>query len=338
MASATVFGASFAAVGRRLAPWRPRGRLPVSAAIAAVSFVSYILARIVDGGPSTVLSAAGVGACGWAWLVARALFDPEDRDALWAPLVAVSVAVTGATAVLAPPDSVFQRVAENAYVLTGSAALLLTFIEPWLRWRPDLPAAEKRFRIAFTALYAVLVTVSVLGLLPTGNSPSELFRDDMVKAGSASVSLLAMAFAVGFRARRPLTVASSSRRRTATEEDVALAARLTGLLEREALETLPELRIADIASRLGEPEHRVSRCITALGFTNFNRWINHHRIVRARTMLSDPAEARSILQIAFACGFASLGPFNRAFRDDTGMTPREFRSRPQPPPSATATR
>jgi AraC-like DNA-binding protein len=44
------------------------------------------------------------------------------------------------------------------------------------------------------------------------------------------------------------------------------------------------------------------------------------------TALADPAqEAVPILTIALDAGFQSLGPFNRAFKTQTGMTPSEFR-------------
>jgi AraC-like DNA-binding protein len=60
---------------------------------------------------------------------------------------------------------------------------------------------------------------------------------------------------------------------------------------------------------------------------NFNRWINHHRIAIGPSACSpSPDERRTILEIAFTCGFASLGPFNRAFRDEVGTTPRAYRS------------
>src|SRR6185369_11159820 len=88
------------------------------------------------------------------------------------------------------------------------------------------------------------------------------------------------------------------------------------------------LKVADLARRLGEPEYRVTQCITAaMGFANFNRLINHHRIARAKQLLADPDNGRlSILQIAFECGFSSIGPFNRAFKDEAGTTPRAFRA------------
>ena len=45
-----------------------------------------------------------------------------------------------------------------------------------------------------------------------------------------------------------------------------------------------------------------------------------------KTAIADPAqEAVPILTIALDAGFQSLGPFNRAFKAETGLTPSEFR-------------
>lgn len=320
MGSATTSGVSIAG----LWPWRPRGRLQVHAAIAATSFVCYALGRFLDGPAAKAALVIGAGACGWAWLVARALFDPAPRDARWARIVALVVATSGGLAVLAPAVGLVGRLADNVYALSGSAALLLTFVEPFHRYGRDLAAVEKRFRFAFVALYAVLVAVSVLGLrAPDAGAP-----DNLVKGASAVTGLAAMLAAVWFRRRRPLaTRPSKTSRRMPTEDDARLAERLRALLADEGLDRQPELKIGDVAARLGEPEHRVSQCISAaLGFANFNRWINHHRIARAKALLAQPEERRSILEIAFDCGFASLGPFNRAFRDEVGATPTAYRA------------
>jgi len=313
MALATTFSASIA--------WRPRGRLRTHAAIATGSFACYILARFVEGHAGTAFSVFGVGACGWAWLVTRALFDPAEHDVRWARVVALVVAVSGGLSVLAPAGGLLWRVAGNVYALSGSAALLLTFVEPFQRYARDLPDAEKRFRFVFVGVYAVLVAASVLGL----RASSDAAQDNLVKGVCAVVGLAAVLVAVWFRQRHPLPVGGA--RRAATEDDARLAERLQRLLIDEAIDSRPELKIGDVAARLGEPEYRVSQCISvALGFANFNRWINHHRIARAKALLARPDERRSILEIAFACGFASLGPFNRAFRDEVGTTPREYRS------------
>jgi AraC-like DNA-binding protein len=47
----------------------------------------------------------------------------------------------------------------------------------------------------------------------------------------------------------------------------------------------------------------------------------------ACAVLADPARADvPVLTIAHESGFASLGPFNRAFRDITGQSPSEYRA------------
>lgn len=329
MPSAAPVSASIAPLGGSLRPWRPGDRLQVHTAIATASFVSYVLGRLAEGTAATVFSVFGVGACGWAWLTARALFDPAERDARWARIVGPIVAMSGALSVVAPADGLLGRVSDNGYALSGSAALVLTFAEPFHRYTRDMPNAEKRFRLAFVTVYAVLVAVSVLGLRAVGAGPDEALRDNLVKSVCAVTGLAALIVAVWFRRSHPLAPRIvTSARRAPTADDARLAEQLRKLLIEEAIDSRPELRIGDIAARLREPEHRVSQCInTALGFANFNRWINHHRIARAKRLLADPDERRSILEIAFACGFASLGPFNRAFRDEVGTTPRAYRSK-----------
>jgi AraC-like DNA-binding protein len=328
MSPATASAARLALGRHRLRLGRPPGRLEAQAALAAVSFAAYVAGHLLEGGASTVFSLLGVGACGWAWLLARALFDPAAREAGWAKVVALVVAASGAASVLAPADGLASRLADNTYVLSGSAALLLTFVEPFHRYSADLPRAEKRFRLAFVGVYAAMVALSVMGLTADGHGPADALRQDLIKSACALVGLPAVPALVRYRQRHP-NAAPTARppRRPPTAEDVALAERLRRLLAEEAIDLEADLKIADVAARLREPEYRVSQSIsTALGFPNFNRWINHHRIARAKQMLDRADERRSILEIAFACGFGSLGPFNRAFRDEVGTTPRSYRA------------
>ena len=87
------------------------------------------------------------------------------------------------------------------------------------------------------------------------------------------------------------------------------------------------LTIAGLALRANVPESQLRRLINdCLGYRNFPSYVNAHRIAAAKSRLSDPNEARvSISAIAYDIGFASLGPFNRAFREETGVAPSEWR-------------
>ncbi|WP_139094379.1 helix-turn-helix domain-containing protein, partial [Acinetobacter baumannii] len=59
---------------------------------------------------------------------------------------------------------------------------------------------------------------------------------------------------------------------------------------------------------------------------NFNAFLNRYRSEEAKAALSDPSQRDvAVLTIAMDSGFQSIGPFNRAFKAESGLTPTEFR-------------
>lgn len=313
-------------VSRASWPGRAPSRLQAYAALCAVSFVCYIAGRLTDASAGILFSLIGAGACGWAWLLTRALFDPAPRDVWWPRIVATVVAFAGALTVLAPAEGGLYGFAGNVYRLSGSAALLLTFIEPFQTRRGEVGGLEKRFRLAFLTINAAQL-VAVLGSGVSGQNPEEAWRTDLIRIACAVIGLVGGAAAVWYRLRHPLgrSDGTGSARRAPTDEDRRLAERLLSLLHDEAIDSRPDLRIGDVAARMGQPEYKVSQCIsTVLGFPNFNRLINHHRIERAKRLLAE--HDRPILDVAYDCGFGSVGPFNRAFKAEVGTTPRAFRA------------
>jgi AraC-like DNA-binding protein len=88
-----------------------------------------------------------------------------------------------------------------------------------------------------------------------------------------------------------------------------------------------DLSIASLAARLAVPEYRLRRLINRrLGHRNFNAYVNSFRLADARNALADPQRRElPVLTIALEAGFQSIGPFNRAFKAATGLTPTEFR-------------
>ena len=88
------------------------------------------------------------------------------------------------------------------------------------------------------------------------------------------------------------------------------------------------LTIAQLSEIIQEKEYKVRHAIIHdLEFKNFTDFINSFRIKEASQMLLKPEnEGLSILEVAFHVGFSSIGPFNRAFKTITGLTPSQYRN------------
>lgn len=88
------------------------------------------------------------------------------------------------------------------------------------------------------------------------------------------------------------------------------------------------LTIGRLAERMNIPEHRLRVLINkGLGYRNFPAFLNDHRVELAKQWLTDPERGREqIIQIAYGLGYASLAPFNRAFRERVGVSPTQFRA------------
>jgi AraC-like DNA-binding protein len=111
------------------------------------------------------------------------------------------------------------------------------------------------------------------------------------------------------------------------EPDAAQLTALRRLLDHDKVFREPDLSIATLSQKLDIPEYRLRHLINRqLGYRNFSAFVNGYRLAEAEAALSDPAQAAvPILTIALDAGFGSIGPFNRAFKAQTGQTPSEYR-------------
>jgi AraC-like DNA-binding protein len=109
--------------------------------------------------------------------------------------------------------------------------------------------------------------------------------------------------------------------------DQKLVDALMRLMADERIYRHDNVTIGSLAARLSVPEYRLRRLINQkLGYRNFNVFLNNHRIEEAKAALADPTQAEvPVITIAMDAGFQSLGPFNRAFKATTGVTPSEYR-------------
>ncbi|SHM80720.1 Helix-turn-helix domain-containing protein [Flavobacterium xinjiangense] len=86
-----------------------------------------------------------------------------------------------------------------------------------------------------------------------------------------------------------------------------------------------ELTLLDLAKKLGTNVSVISKTINQGFEMNFNDCINSYRIKAVKNSLADGEHKNStLLGIAFDSGFNSKATFNRAFKKNTGKTPKEY--------------
>jgi AraC-like DNA-binding protein len=282
-------------------------------------------------------------------LFAAALFD-DDFKPSWLHAVAwLTMVALGVVACLwidaAPARWAFSALglACNAlgvwYVLAGRA---LDLVEERRRLRAVL--------VVLLALYSAAIIATEIAL-PAGSGGPILYLANSIglltitlvfavvllsiSGDSALISLPVSEPAVQGIMQGTLQVTSPYRSaavsdpggRIERDDDTRLLAALRRLMEHDRAYREEGLSIGGLAGKLGIPEHGLRRLINRrLGYRNFNAFLNRYRLDDVMAALADPAqEAVPILTIAMDAGFQSLGPFNRAFKAQTGMTPSEFR-------------
>ncbi|MBD3728361.1 MAG: helix-turn-helix transcriptional regulator [Sphingomonadales bacterium] len=295
---------------------------------ASLAFCLNSLLASRLGAVGSLLAVIGNATCGWSWLATRALFRREEgRHALW-PLGAVLLVMAASAAgSFVSMDDMPRRMLDNLASLGSSAMLLLAVAEPLLDLKAQTDPAERQFRIIYAAAYLAILGI---GVLAVDGAPPESIAARLslpVKVACVFIAIGGYGLALSHRKQHPLQARANKPSRKPAAADFALGEQVTRLLCENQLYTEADLRVADLAKLTGEPEYKVTQCITgALGFANFNQMVNSYRIAEAKRRLRDPDHAHlPILTIALDCGFGSIGPFNRAFKADTGMTPQIYR-------------
>lgn len=102
--------------------------------------------------------------------------------------------------------------------------------------------------------------------------------------------------------------------------------KLQMVFENEKIYTNEGITITWLSEKLNEKEYLVRRAINGeLGYTNFNSFLNHYRIVESCKLISESQFRELTFQeIAFQMGYQSVATFNRAFKNEIGITPSEF--------------
>ena len=336
---------------------RDRPRLP--AARTALAMLLGLMVQVISSTPQfeaqvprlwqAPLIAISVANAVLFWIFVQALFDDDFRlrplhAAAWLAVAALAGFNCAATTSGSAAPALTMGLQRGVPLLFS----VLATIAAAAHWRADLVEGRRRLRafivvtgVAYTlamlvarlaspqgrlsgttatvdtALLLLIVAVSAFWMLRLAGS--EIFPSERAVPYPAPHANPAGAERVGAEDGTALPAPDPA--------DQALAEALQRLMNEERAYRTEDLSIAGLAARLGTPEYRLRRLINQrLGHRNFNAFVNGFRLAEARTALADPARrSLPVLSIALEAGFQSIGPFNRAFKAATGLTPTEYR-------------
>jgi AraC-like DNA-binding protein len=312
------------------------GRLAAAFALGSVAHaVSYSIGSTspvsVAHAPLIALSTGNVVVF---WLFTRALFDETFTLRWWHGLVWAAVAAFSFVNCLwiAPASGGNVRPSIIAINLIALGFIALAVTQTIASWPSDLVERRRGVRVFIVGAAALYGGVNaILQILWSGGGTE-------IASTVNSAALAAVVAAISFAMMRvdgaelfpaaPAVGAEVADRAIADSgADQKLVDALMRLMADERIYRHDNISIGTLATKLRIPEYRLRRLINQrLGYRNFNVFLNAHRIAEAKAALADPRQAEvPVITIAMDAGFQSLGPFNRAFKATTGVTPSEYR-------------
>jgi AraC-like DNA-binding protein len=282
--------------------------------------------------------AISVGNAALFWVFAQALFIDDFKWTAWhagAWLAVVALTLWNCA-------TGWQHAHPVGLALQRSVPLIfavLAVLTASRQWRSDLVESRRslrRFIVATGTVYSLTMLgmrlVSKQGRLSDASSLLDV-ASLLVIVGGATLKLMRMqelelvaapAFIAPLQQQAAAVAASPDK---AEVNDEPLAQALHQAMTQDHAYRSEDMTVASLARRLKTPEYRLRRVINQrLGHRNFNAYVNGFRIDEAKAALVNPAQRDlPVLSIALESGFQSIGPFNRAFKAATGLTPSEFR-------------
>lgn len=284
--------------------------------------------------------------CNGFWLVSRALFRQQSPIAARHILLAVTIGILiminqgimFADAI--SPNSIvglysFKTSLSEITNLLSSSVLTMTFWEAAREFK-KVSGPQKWQRLLFMASFGTAVfSTAVIARGLFSEAMLEVIFPWFVVCAALQI-LITTQIIIVWQQRHAVSIkvakttpanTSNSNVENIIENDPELINGINQVLHQQQLYLQANLKMLDIAQRLNVPEYRISRVLRHhFNARNFNQFINSLRVQHAKKLLtSSSSQHWTVLVIGLESGFASIGPFNRAFKSECGCTPNEYR-------------
>jgi AraC-like DNA-binding protein len=312
------------------------GRLTVALALGTIAHA--LTSEIGSTAPVSIwhapLIALSTGDAVVLWLFTRALLDDAFVPRWWHALIWAAVAAYSFVSCQWIAPVVHGRPAIIAVNLIALCFIVLAVAQTITSWSADLVERRRNLRVFIVSAALLYGGVNALLQISIWGPAAEIVNvvNAAVLAGIVAAICYAMMrvnaadlFAAPVEAAADIPAPSASAADFSADRKLVDA--LMRLMADERIYRHDNISIGTLATKLAIPEYRLRRLINQqLGYRNFNVFLNNHRIEEAKAALADPSQAEvPVITIAMDAGFQSLGPFNRAFKATTGVTPTEYR-------------
>lgn len=241
-------------------------------------------------------------------------------------------AVGPATLALATFVLIFCWVMSSCLYLIATLKRLRSYRAKLRSLYSNLDDRELRWLDWFIALLVALWVVTAATLIAENTGFDWGIAVDVIFVLTAGLML----FIMGFASIEPPEVATANPEpdsdppdakyaRSALTVDHAerLAARIKSAMEKDTLYLDPNLSLQKLSRHTGALPNQISQTLNEQIGSTFFDYIAHHRIEAAKRLLRE--SAASTLTVSLDVGFNSRSTFYKAFKRETGMTPKAFR-------------
>ncbi|TGK00034.1 AraC family transcriptional regulator [Leptospira langatensis] len=272
------------------------------------------------------------------WMISLAIFEDHFEPKAWHWLLLIGKLLISAWLVYPVLDQINMRgpigsASVLAHViiptLLSLAFVVAAIIRIYSGRKDDLIETRRRLREVHILMTGSVISFNMFShLILRGRVLSEILDlANVILAWGLILAFMYLVFELKEGLVDPKPEEIEDKEEKAVYADPALRKKLVSAFEESKLYRKEGLTIGQLAEDLEVQEYKLRRLINqAMGFRNFPDFLNRYRIQEACEILLAPEKDEiPIIRIAMDLGYQSLGPFNRAFKELTGVTPTEFR-------------
>lgn len=206
--------------------------------------------------------------------------------------------------------------------ITSISFLALSIVESQRGKKDDL--VRSRLKLRKTFVYFIAITGLFTILTETSLATTEMVTLKMVQR--TAILLFSSYFLIINTTWKEGFLSKKAKPAKVLHQDLINA--IQKLMVDQKFYKQEGLTIGQLAEKLDKQEYKLRSVINQeMGYRNFPAFINSFRIAEAKELLLlNGQEKLTIQEIAFETGFNSIGPFNRAFKAETNLTPKAFRA------------